>query len=554
MKASDYIITELKKINDRIFMVTGGGAMHLNDSVGRIIPYTCTHHEQAAAIAAEGFARISGRPGLCLVTSGPGVTNAITGLYGAWTDSIPVIFISGQMRRQTLMRGIDRVRQIGDQEINAIALVDSLTKYSFQPAPKYVDIKYCLQKAWWMATHGRPGPVWLDIPLDLQAADIDPDTMANFIPPAEDYSISSMDMEQIQGSLKVAKRPLIIAGHGIRLARSVKRFRHFLRGIEIPFVTTINSIDLDFPRSLGNFGTLGTTAANTAVREADTILILGARMDIQSVGYEFGKLGKQAYKMMVDIDAGELNKRTFTADFRVLGSVANFFDQFNPEGIQVPTEWLQRCASLIMEDAMNMPLLPDVEDYVNPYRMVQELNRFLKSGEIIASTNGMISCITPQMLDTTPNMRYICNSGAGPMGYGLPLAIGAAFAAPEQRVICLEGDGSIQMNIQELQTVVGYNLPLKIIILNNGGYASIRNTQDNYFEGRYVGADQFSGVTFPDMEEIAGAYGIPYCKARTNGELRTAMNKLFNIIPGACICEIMGDPKAKIMPKGIKYE
>jgi acetolactate synthase-1/2/3 large subunit len=324
---------------------------------------------------------------------------------------------------------------------------------------------------------------------------------------------------------------------------------------EIPFVPAFNSLDLEYPRRFGPFGTIGTNAANTLVQEADIVLILGCRMNIRQIGYNFGELAKRAYKIMVDMDEDELHKSTFRPDLAIRSQVGPIMEHISRclwGVMKPPQDWLEHCEAVSQIDQKTMPLHPDVEGFVNPYRFIQALNKRTNKGEIVVSSNGMASIASAQMLDVKEGMRYMVNSGAAAMGYGLPASIGAAFAAPRQRILCLEGDGSLQMNIQELQTVAHHNLPIKLFVFNNNGYNSIRNTADNYFDGRYFGTDSRNGISFPNLRKIAEAYGIPFHKITRNEYLESGLDMLDE--GGPMICELMIDPNSKAMPKGIRYE
>jgi len=467
-----------------------------------------------------------------------------------------MIFVSGQMKRKTLVPVFGSMRQLGDQEVNTIKLVDSLTKWAIRLDPPYEDINHGIQKALYEAVSERPGPVWLDVPLDVQAMDVDPNLMTTFVRSPHYWMLHLITLSAITDRIRKAERPVIIAGHGICLAHAEDKLYRLVEGTHIPMVPSFNSLDLEFPRKFGPFGTIGTNAANTLVQEADLVLILGCRMNIRQIGYEFGKLAKNAYKIMVDIDEEELAKKTFVPDEKIHCGVAEFLDTVLQEGFlsvyTAPASWIAHCDEVARLDAAQMPIYPDRANFVNPYRVIQSLNRVLQPHDIIVSSNGMASIVASQMLKTTQGMRFLVNSGAGAMGYGLPMSIGACRAAGERRVVCLEGDGSLQMNIQELETLVYNNLPVKLIVFNNRGYNSIRNTAEAYFEGRVVGADPSSGVGFPDLRRIAKAYGIEFRRVFDNVGLKSSMQWLMcGNYPK--ILEAMTDPDSKPMPKGVQY-
>lgn len=543
MKLSDYLTKYLEGITDSVFLLSGGGIMHLVDSLGKSnLNVYCCHHEQAAATAAEGYARIRNKIGVVFVTTGPGGTNAITGVAGAWLDSIPMLVISGQVKKDNMMprqNGVPTIRQLGFQEINIIDLVKPITKYAVT-VTKENQILYHLQKALFLATHGRPGPVWLDIPLDVQAAKIDPEKLESFKPPAASPP-ENIPMAEIVKLLKKSKRPLLLAGNGIRLAGGEKILWKVLEKFKINAVTPIFTADdlitYEYPYYLGRQGIPGNESANYAVDNCDLLLIVGERMQLTQTSYDYKKFASQATKIMVDIDEAELHKKTIQIDIPVCCDAKYFLEELYKQDI-ILKRW----------DIKVKPINPTDysgnKEYVNVYSFLEELNKYSK-GFHIATANGMASLAPHQALKVYRGQRFITSAGLGHMGSGLPLAIGACIASNKKPVICTEGDGSIMLNIQELQTVVHHKLPLKIFIFNNYGYYSIRNTHKKYFN-KVFAADPESGVSLPNFEKLIKAWEIKYEKISNDKDL----HKVKKVIDyqGPIVCELILDPDQPLLP------
>ena len=558
IKLSDYVANWLA-VNDikDIFMITGGGAMHLNDSLGKQTDLSViyNHHEQASAMAAECYARIKNRPAAVCVTSGPGGTNAITGVLGAWLDSIPMIVLSGQVRYDTTVRSTGlQLRQLGDQEFDIISVVEQMTKYAVMVTEPHA-IRYHLEKALSLATTARPGPVWLDIPLDVQNSIVDDALMKGYSPAEDSYNNGLNTIAQnIIDRIRETERPIILAGSAIRSSGAHNDFMHLIELLRIPVATAWNAVDCvpdDNKYYVGRPGTIGNRSGNFAVQNSDVLLSLGCRLNIRQIGYNWGSFAKEAFKIIVDIDPVELEKPTINPDMAVEVDVAllikKMIEILPSEGLQPKSGWLEWCK----EKQIRYPVVLKEyweNDKVNPYCFVEALSEHLHNDQICVAANGTASVCFFQAIKVKPGQRIIANSGCASMGYDLPAAIGACVAADNAKIICLAGDGSIQMNLQELQTIVFNQLPIKIFVLNNHGYHSIRQTQINYFGDPLVGCDPSSGVGFPDMEKIALAYGIPFTRCHNHYQLDECIIKtLADTRPS--ICEVMLSPDIPFSPK-----
>jgi len=567
MKLSDYIIGQLADWGVRhIFLVTGGGAMHLNDSLGKEprIQYVCNHHEQASAMAAEAYARITGQPGVVNVTTGPGGINALNGVFGAWTDSVPMLIVSGQVKRETCMRvqGITGLRQLGDQEADIIAMVANITKYAVL-IDDPLSIRYHLERAWHLAHSGRPGPCWLDIPVDVQAASIDPASLRGYNPAEEKHAQDRIagdparlktECREVLERIRKAKRPVILAGTGVRAAHAAAEFDELFHRLGVPVTTawTHDLIATDDPLFCGRQGTIGDRAGNFTVQNADVLLILGSRLNIRQTSYNWQSFAPRAFKIQVDIDAAEFHKPTGTPDMAIHCDLKLFLRELlskcDVEAYRpgIHDAWLAWCRERVqrypvVRDSQRQPGPP-----LNPYYFVEQLSARLADDDVIVCGNAS-SCIVPfQTLRLGRNQRLISNSGSASMGYDLPAAIGAAFAHPGKRVICLAGDGSIQMNIQELQTVVHHHVPLKIFVLNNSGYLSMRMTQSSFF-GRLTGESAASGTSFPDMVKVACAYGIPSVRIDRQSQLAQVDHAL--AAEGPALIDVVLDPNQEFEPR-----
>jgi acetolactate synthase-1/2/3 large subunit len=521
-KVSDIVSDFFEEQNIKhVFLLSGGMMMHLLDSVSRArsLTYICNHHEQACSMAAEAYARISNGVGLCYATSGPGSTNIVTGVAGAWLDSVPVVFITGQSRTSLTIRGygIPDLRMAGNFEVNIVDIVKPITKYAVF-VDKAQDILYELQKAFYTAKEGRPGPVLLDIPLDIQGAMINEQDLRTYEPsPSTEKNTDESGLALAVEKLKSAKRPLIIGGHGIRVAGKVELFRKLVSEWEIPVVTTQLANDLipyDDDLYIGKFGLRGDRAGNFAVQTADVILCLGTSLHITNTGYEIEEFAPNAYKIVVDIDHAFLKKNKVVSNLQINEDVsvilAQLQDLIAGSDIKIAENWKNRLYNLKEKYAVIKEQHVVLGNQINTYSIVDTLSRLLKGDEIIISDAGSLYYIVGQTFRTKADQRVIISGALGAMGYALPASIGACYAAPGKQVICITGDGSMQTNVQELQTISHYKLNCKIIVINNKGYASIRNSQSSFLDGHIAASSEATGVTFPEWEIVAKSYGIPF--------------------------------------------
>lgn len=573
MKLSDYIADKVVQLGVRhVFMITGGGAMHLNQSLGRHPRLECffNHHEQAASMAAESYCRLTNRPALVNVTSGPGGTNAITGVHGAWTDSIGMLVISGQVKMATTVRSSRLpLRQLGDQEIDIEPLVKSITKYSVMVTDPET-IRYHLEKAFYLMLSGRPGPCWIDIPIDIQGVQIETEQLTGFDPaelqkigePAELLLVADFIAmsDQILHRLLQAKRPLIFAGGGVRLSGAHQSFLSLIEQLGVPVVTGWNAHDVIWNKHscyVGRPGTVGDRAGNFAVQSADLLLVLGSRLNVRQVSYSWDSFAQNAYKIWVDIDPLELQKPTVRADLPVVANLRNLLPvlaervagviAFYQDERRWHQEWLEWCRVRAERYPVVLPEYWESEQ-INPYCFIDALFNILPEDEVVVTANGTACVAGFQAANLKQGQRLWTNSGSASMGYDLPAAIGACIGNHRRRVICLAGDGSVMMNLQELQTIVGNQLPIKIFILNNAGYISIRQTHNNFFRGNEVGASESSGVSFPNFEKLSAGFGIPYTRCSDYRQMEVAIETTLQR-QGVALCEVMLDPEHLFSPK-----
>lgn len=564
----DYGITDC-------FTVVGGGAMHLNDAFGHKAGLHCTynHHEQASAIAAESYARFHNKPALLCVTTGPGGTNALTGVVGGWLDSIPMFVVSGQVRYDTTARYNERftgglpLRAVGDQEFDITKAASAMCKYAVMlEDPK--RIRYELERALYLMTSGRPGPVWIDIPVNFQGSFIETDDLPSYkesdaekrdkavLPP----SVTESTIAEVLEKIKKAKRPVLYAGNGIRLSGGYAEFRKAVELLGIPVCTYWDAIDLietEHPLYCGRGGNMGDRAGNFAVQNADLLLVVGNRLPIRVVGYNWKTWAREAEVVMIDIDKAELKKPTIHVEFPIHADAKDFFTKLIQMcEVQLPpvftgTDWVKIC----QDWKRNYPVVlsrhwEEADGFANAYAAFDYISRTIPAGTVTVTSNGTCCVAGHQSWFIKKDSRFFNNNAIASMGYGLPASIGACIANEKKTTICLEGDGSIMMNLQELQTVVTNKLPIKIILINNAGYHSIRQTQNNLFkEHSKVGIGPESGdLGFPSFKKIAGAFDIPYYEAHSNEEMKRTVDKALKE-PSFALCEIFVSAKQIFEPK-----
>ncbi len=557
MKLADYVMSFLaEKGVKTVFMLPGGGCMHLVDSLGRNkdLDYVCCLHEQAAAIAAESYAQHTNNIGVALVTTGPGGTNTITGVSAAWIDSTPVIFISGQVKRSDLM-GCSGVRQMGPQEVNIVPIVQSITKYA-TTVTEPQKIKAILEEAYYLATTGRKGPVWIDIPLDVQATEIDVDTLVEFVVPKEDNILDEELINKTKVSLEKAKRPLILAGNGIKLAGASEVLEKLVKQLNIPFLLTWKSIDMvdyDNDNYFGCPGGMGHRYANFILQNCDCLLILGSRLDCSLTAFNHENFAPRARKIMVDIDETEINKMKMPLEVKFVADVKAVLLELTKQEYNIASaereDWLKYCQAMKNKYPVVLPEYYQEQEYINTYLFVEELCKQLDENDVIVpESSGGAGEITYQALKVKKGQKIKNAAGLGSMGFGLPYALGACIANDKKRTILINGDGAFQLNIQELATIVQQNLPIKIFIWNNSGYASIMGTQRNFFEGNYVASNNESKLYLPDIVAVAKAYGLKTFKLEDVNEIEETIKNVLNT-EGTVLCEVKVSPTQITSPR-----
>ncbi len=561
MKLSDYVMQFIAETGVRhVFMLSGGGAMHLVDSAGKNkdLTYICNLHEQACAIAADAYSQYTNNLGVALVTTGPGGTNTITGVAGAWLDSTPLLIISGQVKRPDMV-GSRGVRQMGFQEIDIINIVRPITKYAVT-VMEPPSIRYHLEKAIYLARHGRPGPVWIDIPLDVQAAMIDENDLKGFDAgeishDKEDDLLAEKVCRAIE-LLKKAERPVILAGNGIRLANAQDDFLRLIGALGIPVLTTWKAADFmseDHPLFAGRPGAVGQRGANFTQQNADWLMIIGARLDLGQTAYTHENFAPAAHKIMVDVDAAEIGKMHMNIDVPVIADAGSFIREFLAQLSKTTQKdhspWLKQCKEWQKRYPVILPEYWHDTGFVNDYVLIDVLSDELSGEDIlIPGSSGACSERTMQAFRARTGLRIFNSQGLGSMGFGIPAAIGGCIASGKRRTISIEGDGGFIMNIQELETVRRLNLPIKFFVLNNGGYVSIQTTQRNYFDGHYVGSSATSGVTLPDIQSVAKSFGLAAACLKNHDAIREKIRGILRM-QGPVVCEVMVSPDQVTAPR-----
>ncbi|MBF0440420.1 MAG: thiamine pyrophosphate-binding protein [Oligoflexales bacterium] len=562
IKVSDFVFDFLAQKGIRhVFFLPGGGCMHLVDSLGKCkkIDSICMLHEQAVSVAAQSYAMHTENLGVGLVTTGPGGTNTITGVSAAWIDSIPCLFISGQVKRPDLMKG-KGIRQLGIQEVDIVSIVQSITKYATTVMdPKL--IKYNIEKACYLALNGRMGPVWLDIPLDVQGAIVEEEELKGFN--KEELQERTLNGDQLRADIEKlinlinnSERPVIVAGDGIKLAKARIQFLELIEKLNIPVITTWKAMDLlyeEHPLYVGRGGTLGERSANFAQQNSDLILAIGSKMDFSQTGFDTKSFGRAAKKVVVDIDENEIRKLDFHVDVEILSDAKLFLDEFlRMQGKIIPVDrssWREKIKHWRKAYPIFLQKYKSGSGPINPYHLVEELSNESSADDVISPCcAGTAAEFVFQGIKLKKGQKFITNHGLGPMGFDLPASIAASLANPGKKVICITGDGGFQLNIQELATLKRLNLPVKIFIMNNNGYSSIKIMQDTHFNGNHIGNDPESGLLLPDIVCIARAYGLMAVRIEDAAELSQKIRSVLDI-NGPVVCDVVVDSTAKVAPK-----
>jgi acetolactate synthase I/II/III large subunit len=581
IRVSDYIAQRSVEVGARhVFLVTGGGAMHLNDAFTRHKSLTPVffHHEQSAAMAAESYYRLTNKVVVLNVTTGPGGINALNGVYGAYMDSLSMLVVSGQVKNETYLANYKiKLRQLGDQEVDIVSMAKPITKYAVT-VKKPEEIMEIMDKAIYLLLNGRPGPVWVDVPIDIQGALIDPSKLKGFNgdtkklindPAVSDNTILELTTKSnlndktfriIFEQLKKSKRPVILGGTGISISQMNKQFLQLIKKLKIPVVTGWNAHDLisnDNRYYSGKPGTVGDRPGNFTVQNSDLLIVLGCRLNIRQISYNWKSFAPKAFKIMVDIDQAELDKPTLKIDYKIKADLKKFVPLFlkkikilNYVTTKEHNKYLKWCKEKVIEYPVVLPEYTNKKNKkINPYVFIDNLFNLLNKDDVVITGNGSACVISFQAAKIKQGQRLYTNSGSASMGYDLPASIGAAIAMKGKRVICLAGDGSLMMNLQELQTMKGYKLPIKVFVLNNDGYVSIKQTQETYFSDNISGVGRKSGVPMPNFTELGKALNIPSMKITKLSELYSAtFKKMFNSNqPG--IFEIVINPSQGFSPK-----
>lgn len=563
IKVSDYVIKRLEETGTKhMFMLPGGGAMHLNDSLGKSkkIQYVCCLHEQACAIAAEAYARVNNNIGLLMVTTGPGGTNALTGIAGAYLESTPVFAVSGQVKRIDMING-QGIRQQGMQELDIISIVKPITKYAVVVDDPQM-IRYHMERALYEATHGRKGPVWLDIPLDVQATLVDEEKLIGYTPyvPISDSHLEKQVLRVIE-LLNKSERPVLLAGNGIRLANGISEFEELINILNIPILTTWNGIDLiedENPLFFGRPGGLGHRYANFIQQNSDFFLSIGARLNLLQTGYNFDGFAREAIKIMVDIDSAELHKINVRPDVPICADAKEFIQILIKHKDKIikkdRNNWLEYGNNLKKKYPIVKKEYWNQQELVNPYCLLDVISKYMSSDDIyVSGSSGSCIDISMQTIRVKKGQRVFCTKGLASMGYGLPSTIGACLAGGRRNTISVNGDGGFMMNIQELQTIKRMNLPIKVFVLSNHGYGAIKATQTNLFGGHLVACDETSNLSIPSITQITRGFGIATEVIHDNSELEEKVERIIRC-DYPVICEVMTPISVTASPKQVSYK
>lgn len=560
MRVADYIFEYLKGCNvGHVFMLSGGGIMYLTDALGKSgLKYICCHHEQAASIAAQAYGMYDDSLGVCLITTGPGGTNALTGTGAAFMDSTPVLYISGQVKRNDFasLRG---VRQFGAQENDIVSMAKPVTKYAVT-VMRPEDAPYELEKCVYEATHGRKGPVWLDIPLDIQSAEIEPDQLRHFVPEEVAYKDIKADVKKVVRLLKNARRPLILAGHGINAARAQSDLRELIEMTGIPVLSTWRALDFmgaDEELFFGEPGLQAPRYSNLILQHCDFLLVLGSRLDNMITAFSEEHFARMADVVVVDIDENEMLKLHISQLISVHGDAGVFVKQLKEslkkEDLPDYSKWVTKCRTI----KERFPLLKEkqsLDEGVDLYQVTNTVSKYAKPEDtLVVSSTSRCNTAGHIAFERKRGQKSISSMGFGSMGFALPSAVGAFYAGNERRVVMLEGDGSLQLNLQELETIVSYDIDARMFIFDNAGYAAITTMQERNFDGFYVGSNEKSGVLMPDLRKMADAYGIPYRTIERNEDIDEVVKWAMDDSTGTCIVDIKGALSFDEIPKCISH-
>lgn len=563
IKVSDYVIKKLEETGTKhMFMLPGGGAMHLNDSLGNSskIQYVCCLHEQACAIAAEAYARVNNQIGLLMVTTGPGGTNALTGVAGAYIESTPMFVVSGQVKRADMING-QGVRQQGMQEVDIVSIVKPITKYAVLVTEPNT-IRYHMEKALYEAEHGRKGPVWLDIPLDVQATMVDEEKLMGYIP---EVQVKNTNLEKqvlnVIEKLNNSQRPVLLAGNGIRLSNGIDVFNELIHILNIPVLTTWNGIDLiEDNNSLyyGRPGGLGHRYANFMQQNSDFFLSIGARLNLLQTGYNFDGFARAAEKIMVDIDENELHKTNVRPDIAICADAKKFMELLIKHKDKIVSknrnDWFEYGNRLKVKYPIVQAEYWKQKELVNTYCLVDTISDYMTADDVyVSGSSGSCIEISMQAFKVKKGQRVFCTKGLASMGYGFPSAIGACLASGGKRTVGVNGDGGFVMNIQELETLRRLQLPVKIFVISNSGYGAIKATQTNLFNGHLVACNEESNLTLPPVARVAQAYGIKSEIISCNDELKSKVKEILEY-EGPAICEVVTPIELMARPKQVSYK
>ena len=558
IRVADYIAKYIYNLGVKdVFLLSGGGMMFLSDGIikNKDLHFWCNHHEQASAMAAVAYAKFTNNLGVAYFTTGCGSTNAITGVLNAWQDNIPCLFISGQVKKSVTIRNSGlKLRQFGVQEADIVSIIESITKYSVM-VNEPEKIVYHLDKAIFLAKSGRPGPVWLDIPMDVQSAIVDENTLERFIKPSlvdMEYKedVTKDEYANLYQLIKAAKRPVVIAGQGIRLSGANEAFLKFIEKYHLPVVATYlgtGIIPTKHNLFIGRIGSKGERAGNFAVQNSDLVISLGSRLDISALGHQYDYFAREAKKVVIDIDPIEHQKKTIKIDLFINADVLRFLSGFNNGEFTSCIGWIEKCQKWKKQWPVLDLKAIKLDSPVSMYYFVDSLSRLMPDNAVVISDAGSSFYVASQAIQLKKNQRYITSGGQAEMGYTVPACIGVSIAREKGEVIGITGDGSFQLNIQELQTIVHNNLPIKLFVWNNDGYLSIRATQRKFFDERYIGTDGQSGVSFPELKKISEAYGVQYVKIENNSEVDSGINKVL-LINGPVICEVICERDQEVIP------